>query len=262
MSEQTKNLVKKLESTKRLAASIDLEAWPLKTRASAALRKRQEEDLIESLRLEYGTYIKTATVLIYPRGPAEKVAKFCEIAVDEFDAISLDANAIYGEIAKAVKPSIGNDNLFSATQGHIVLRELDHFARKFGVWRFTPPNFDGVIAKNIKDDAALVEMVKKSIRDVMKDNMNVFYLGHAIRDEAEKVGYYKDLLPVILTGVSSEEEEGLAQLAADAKKVASVDLTEVNVNKSLVLRTFTAIKTRVAGKAPEGPESQGTETNQ
>jgi hypothetical protein len=190
-------------------ASLDVLAWPdARTRPSAQLRKSQGEEGVVRLTKEYGQLFPRHVFRVFMVGP--KAQEFATFAAGA-GAVTTDGSELYTLLAKGVaqsqdpkRPSFGPHQIVRLTA------ELMFYGKAQGyVSLMAPSPKQTDIDTPTPTEAALTEKVRAAIRSTNADELNRLHIEKDVLAKAIKSGANTDIIPVVITGLTTEEIQSL-----------------------------------------------------
>lgn len=202
---ETGKLVQEIKQLREVVAR-DPFSFPNKATIPAfQMQQRQARDQLPALERRYGDLLAARSVVVAPvRGEHDRA--FGDLARTE-DALVVDVEDLYREIASAIEPGVGAGRDWTAHQ-HVRALELcmDH-ARNLGVGQLIADNRVPFTKRLVKDFEATVEATHDTVRQMLGDDVARAYARKRLTDEALKEELEpKQAVGVVLLGARSEEE--------------------------------------------------------
>lgn len=204
-------LKKTLDDLKKAqkAAALDVLAWPdPRTRPSAQLRKTQGQEASERLTREYGQALPRHAFRVFIVG--ERAQEFAAFAAEN-GAVCVDGAELYTLLAKGVEQSQDPKGpKFGPHQQLRLTAELMFYGKSQGYLSVMAPS------PRVRDlDAPtptfgdLLDKVRAAVRSTNADDLNRLYLEKKILATAISKNANTDIIPVIITGLTTEEIQSL-----------------------------------------------------
>jgi hypothetical protein len=229
-----------------LAVAEDLGGWDPRTVIGKQMAKRQAEDRLGGLRAEYKKAVAEAAVGIVLEGSVETQADFAALAEDEASTITVNANEMYLTIAKKVLPSLGRDQLFTATQSGLMFEAIEEIATNVEAPLALTAPIGTPPFSHVFSEQECANLIRSVIRKAIGESLNALYLEKQVVEKALSVRYNSNVVPVVITNAVPEEVDGLVK-ALFAGRNFPVKLTG-NITKDSVLKTLLQIKKKINPK--------------
>jgi hypothetical protein len=235
--------------------SRDLENWDPKTRGGQEILKRESQDKLEKLGLEYAEYLKRSAVSVVLTGAPEDVQEFVTIARQESAEapVVLDAQELYRRLAEEASPGIGPSRYFGVSAVGLVIQGLAAIGKDLGISYVDAPVFTYDVL--VPDEAAVINVIRDGIRATTGNDLQRLYLRLKTYEQALAIGYSTSLIPVFITGGHSSEQETLLKLFGAGLQVAvkpeSKEGEEAHVSKAFVIKTFKDIVKTAKERRPQ-----------
>lgn len=226
----------------RQEAAIDPLTWSdPRTRPSAHLRKMQAEDEVKSLTAAYKTLVVNHLFRVFVGG--DRVREFSEFAVKE-GAVVVDGAHLYTHLAKALWESQDpNDRKFGPHQQFRLITELSYYGQAQQYFSMMAPQFDpadmDAPTPTLND---LVSMVRRSVRNANRDDLNRMHLEKTIVSQALEAGACTNIIPVIITGLTSEEVHEMFKTLFGGSPAMDLTASPESTNESLLKAINSKIK--------------------
>jgi hypothetical protein len=254
MDTTLRDLVKQYQQYKT-DASLDLDNWDFRTRAGMQMRKNRGIAGVEEVQEKYFIAARQRAVGIFLTGEAEAIEEFIEIAQAETaeagGVIVLSANKLYEDLAKETTAGISGGR-FSPNEYARLIFLLREIAHKLRLSEFQKPELGGLMARTA-DLPVITREIKKAIEAGNAYRLAGLFLEEEVAKEALKRGYSQPVIPVILTGATKEDVEGLKSMFTSRVSFA-VSLDGVKVDQELVLKTLKDIKKDIKKKLKNDPD--------
>lgn len=213
------------------------------------LRRREENDKLDRLRVEYRAALTPALVgvLLVNATPA-KTRRFVEVAKSELPVIVVDGDGLYTAVAADVERTLGRAPTAAAPldYGGLQLRETFASLRRacdpLGL-RFSVDQPQHLTALRSTQD--IVRCVRGAIRAANSDKLNAAYLLAKIGDLALEQAIDDPVVAVIITGVEPDEVADLSAIFTQGHVVIDDLPSREKVTKELVMSKFEALKSAV-----------------
>ena len=233
MTEPLGTLLAKLVEAKK-DSEIDLDLFPMRTRAAHALRKREGEDSIVALKGKYTKRLFSNSIAFFPMGTKEQETKFAEIAETVGKTTTVDAHELYKTIAQTVSINMAGSEFFGPDQMAALITAIRPIAVDMGVMSMKSPEFEETVALKNADQVA--EYVRKLVTKAVGDELNRLYLEQKLVAMSIKSGFDGNTFPVVLVNATPSEVQGLSGLFS---VVAPVELEKgAEVTEQGVVSTF------------------------
>lgn len=219
------------------AANINLDYESPKTIQGKAIAKREAQEKLGSLLAQYEEFLLQGLAAIFTVGDADKQARFAKLASDEGSTITVECDSLYQRLADEVEGSMRTDRLFEPSQFARLLSAVSTVAKELKIAELPVIKYrDGAMLKTRED---LVDHIRYLVRDALGDSLNRIYLSKKIVDAAMKSRYRQSVVPVVVTGATQEETEGLAGFFNKRVVIANV---QEDVTSEYVIQTFNDLK--------------------
>lgn len=231
-------LMPRIEAAINLSTA-DLQGWPSPTRPGIEIAKRQATDDLVKLKKEYSSTFKATAKAMFLTGTLENQKEFAEIAEVEGDTITVDGTALYKRIATKIMPTIGGDKQFGVTQSYIFLLEIQDIMRELGIEEWVAPvNTKPSTVSNEEDMHLLTVHLIQQFGGI---RILAGYLEKLAIDKAIDKRYNKSVVPVVITGLTSEEQLALNGLFTGHNVI--VELPDgKQVDNDTVIKAFNQLK--------------------
>lgn len=231
-------LLRELESLQK-EASQELVSTELtwKTLPGRTMAKRQAESALPGALRAYETAIAKKWGAIVVHGPAKDVASFAAIAADQGPAAVVDAQQLYKELAAEVEPMMRGDRAFEASQFAHLSSAFERLVKRLGVRGSPMLRYTG--NPLLSDKPALVDHIRGLLDTVEAGQVVAAVIRESIAKAALEMRYSRNVLPVVVTGVTSAETPIISSLFSE--RVVEVSL-EKEVTSEVVEDAFKALK--------------------
>lgn len=192
-------------------ASLDVLAWPdPRTRPSAQLRKTKGMEDVVKLTQEYSRLVSKHFLRVFVGG--ERAKDFATFAASG-GAVVADGVEFYDSLAKGVAQSQDPKSpRFGPHQQLRLTAELSFYGRANGyVSVMAPRPIQGNLDTPTPTHDVLVAQVRSAIRATNGDDLNRLHLERKILANAIEVAANTNIIPVIITGLTTEEVQGLSK---------------------------------------------------
>ena len=232
-------LMEQIKATEQ-TANLDVEGMSWQTRPGLEMAKREAKDKLEVLLKNYNSWIQEATVGIFVLGPGAE--KFAKISSGESEQIiTVQADGLYRKLAEAAEPALGKARDWNTNAHAMMLRTIGDIAKDLEVRNFLSPGYRDVA--NLKTTEDVVEHVRNLVRATLGDDLNRISLNKEISKKALASRYTNSVLPVIVIGLSGNEEAvGLESICFRFGTKISVG---EDVTREFVLETFGEVKKKI-----------------
>lgn len=244
--ESLKDILKSLGEAKKLA-SVDLEAWDWRSRASMAITVNEAKERLESLFKQYNAQIAERSLGIFVLGP--KAEEFAKLAEAEGGTITVRADAVYRKIVESIEPYMPDSGDFGVIQFGRLTQALVDLGHELGIKVMDVPRHR--LAKT-ETKAALISLVRDIVRETFEDDLNRLYVMSLIEKRAFDANFSGTVLPVVVIGLTdAQEAKGLTSAFAKFGTQVVTD-TDTEVTKESVLEVFNSVKERLKPKKKSG----------
>jgi hypothetical protein len=227
---QVLNDLKKAEKN----AALDVLAWPdPRTRPSAQLRKTQGLEARDRLVKEYGQLFSRHAFRVFTIGP--RAQEFAAFAANH-GAVTVDGSELYTILAQGVaqsqdpkRPSFGPHQVVRLTA------ELMFYSKGQGYVSVMSPR---PRAKDLDAPtptaASLLEKVRAAIRSTNADDLNLLHMERNILAKAIRADAKTDIIPVIITGLTTEEIQTLFKTLFPGSAAMELTADEKSTDEDLL----------------------------
>lgn len=190
------------------AATADLEGADPRTRPGREMAKREAKERLEGVRRTFQAALKRGLAAIFVDGEPDVVAEFTRLAQEEGPVVAAAADALYRTIAEDVEAGMRSDRVFEPTQFARLQRQVGLVANDLDIGALPSLRFmDGAVLWTFED---VVAHARRLVRAAMGDQLNEQFLLKSVTGSALGIDYLQSVVPVVVTGATAEEREGLA----------------------------------------------------
>lgn len=249
----TEDILKELQITKKLAET-DLDLVKPNVRSGHEMAKRDAADRLPRLFREYVEVLFKGARALFPNGSPKNVEKYVQVARAEggVGVVTVDGGELYKKIAWEIEPSIGQSRDFGVTQLQLLMALVKQISYDVSFKDPVPPVLNELRACTTFDD--LVDYVRERIEAAMSDNLLVAFTQFKVADAACAAGFDGNILPVVVTGTSSQDRAALAHLF-EASSSFDLDTAEA-IDSKFVISTFKSVTSGTKSKAIAKPPRQ------
>ena len=219
-------------------SEINLEDSPRSTRPGMEALKREAQTQLEAVRNEYGEILRKNLFAISVSGPGTE--SFVARAMEEAEILVVDANSLYVRIADRVAPMMGDGGNFGVSQYSAVIQELRTIGSELHITSMDSPRWSEPV--NVGTYKGLLAHITSMVDSATNLELNSLYVNGLIQNKALEMNVDKNVVPVILTGVSEERESEFLTKAFTRGRNAVVRTDKEEVNSEFVLEVFNNIK--------------------
>lgn len=227
-------LVKELDVLE-IQAGVNPEDFPMESRASHTIVKRQAQDRFDELSMQYKSMLQdNLAVLFLVSDDEEKQAKFLELADKEGASVVVDVNALYKRLANIIDSMFLNDRQYTPNHAHRLMQELVLEGRQVGVFNLTNLNYTPIFLNNLTETTTFV---KQTVRNGTGDGVNILAITKQVLNLALQKRLTGRMVPIIMTGITQEELPAFQQ-AFVVNHLVNLDKNS-KVDKKFVVHTLT-----------------------
>lgn len=208
--EEIKGIVDKFKET-RSVTQIDLNNWNPKTFPGMMAKKKEAEQKLIELLIDYKAALKSNGLAIIVKGP--QADEFARLSKEVAGCYTVNANALYIKLANKTK---GLGDRFSTTHLNVVATELQEIGRNMQESRMIedtsiPYPHTLSLGKVITNSSTLVTLIKGSIESAYsadharKNTLARQYLLNEVITAATNDLYDTSIFPVVITGADHEQ---------------------------------------------------------
>lgn len=199
---QPRELMDKIIYAKKMAA-LDIEEVPAKTRPGMQIAKRQAQNELAGLREVFSEYLHKSALAVFVSG--KYANDFVSLANQEDpDILHVDLDDVYRRIADVVEPSMRQDREISPTQFSLMLGEYGAIGKSIGLTSMPALKYR---QDTPRTKEALVTFIKNVVRESVGDELAIDTFRKNLLEKAESREYSRSVIPVLVTGATSVEEE-------------------------------------------------------
>ena len=199
-----KQIVEDIEDAKRVVA-IDVRQVARAAQPSFAIRKREAEDTMASLKSGFKTLVLGGSTKVFISG--RSVAKFLDAANQTPNVLVINASELYEAWARIIEPSLENKRRdWTSTQTVLLTQCMLRFMETNQIMALKTPKLEGMeIDPPMPTLNDVVNRVRLAIRNTNGDDVNVIDIENRLVEQAlaKKVSVVP--VPVIISGLSNEE---------------------------------------------------------
>lgn len=235
---QVLNDLKKSEKNARL----DVLAWPdSRTRPSAQLRKTQGLEAKDRLTKEYAQLFPKHVFRVFTVG--SRAQEFAKFATDA-GAVTIDGSELYTILAQGVAQSQDPKKpTFGPHQSLRLTAELMFYAKGQGyISVMSPQPRTSDMDAPTPTPESLLDKVRAAIRSTNADDLNRLHMEKDILAKAIGSGANTDVIPVIITGLTTEEIQSLFKTLFPGSAAMELTADEKSSNEDLLKLVNTKIR--------------------
>jgi hypothetical protein len=214
-------------------ANQDLTGWDRATASGMVIAKREAEDQLAVLKSAYKTFITNAIVKVFVTGA--RAADFAK-SLDGEEVAVVNGAKLYYEVTKAVEPAVDPvRKTFMPGLLVIVVRALQQFMEKNNIRMINQPKLDANdLDSPINDFEALLDRVRKSIRNTNGDDLAVIDISNQVYESCLSKKIANTIIPVVITGLTEDEQQSLSKVLFAGMHNITIEATEDSTNQDLI----------------------------
>lgn len=220
-----------------IASERDLTEVDAKSRSGHELVKRQALNELAPARTALAEALRRGLAAVFVRGDKELVKDFASIAENEGPAIVVACDGLYVRLAKEIEGAMRQDRQWEPSQHARLLDSLAALCTDMGLTNMPAPKFQS--GQSVRDLNELIQLVRKLVREATGDKLNQLVLEREILNAAAKIDYIRNVVPVVVTGASPDEQNGLAAFFNNRTVTADAIVT---VTPEAVLDAFSRLR--------------------
>jgi hypothetical protein len=238
MSELT-DLISKIEQTKEVAEQ-NLHNTDYKTRPGKELSRTVARKDLAEFTNKYKEIIGRRVAKIFLTGTTKDNAnKFVELLRKEKLQV-IHPMSVYENIAQTVKPRLSSGGLYT-TPAFLQLCETCKFlGEHYVIFPRVPPKNVGTDTI-IRSDDDLTNIVRTAVRLAYGDTLTRAYINEQVFKEALTTHFSGDTLCVVVSNLTTEERNALAEVLFPEGTTFNVDLEGEEPSRSHALRLYRKI---------------------
>lgn len=232
--------------------NTDLSIWDPATRPGKTGAQQEAKLNLPNLKNQYLLYLQDSVLAMILEGDAASQTGFAEIAAQEGNTITLDAEALYRKLSEGLEESLGYSREFGVTQLSQVVDSIRDICLDLGIRETDRPrHMEQVVVLTQKD---IVAHVRKIVRESDNDFLNIKYLANELLTQALAKRYTQSVVPVVIINATEDEANSLKQIWAKPQATVKVPpfVATEELNK-FVLEIFNNVKK--SSKKPKQTET-------
>lgn len=228
-------LLKQIDEAQK-TIDTPLQALKPAVRASFEMAVAEAKREILQLRKDYSKLLFGVTSVYCPYGDATKAKQFSDLAAVQGQALTLDSNSLYRNLAEFVESTIGRSREFGSSQIVCLYRALQDAFTGLG---YPHATFNRPVLREIgsvptvEDTVALIRNLTETAIGI---TLNMMVLEKNIVEAAIGSGFAGKVLRIVAHNTTPEERMALA---ASFRRVTPVDLDAAKeIDEAFVISTF------------------------
>jgi hypothetical protein len=232
--EKLEELSKKVAQTEE-TAKLDLSGWDPRTRMGVETAKKLAQESLEDLTKQYKAEATKFVVKVFLTGAADKVNQFISAGEQE-GVIAVRGDGMYRKVGEGVERTVDHRTReFGSGQVTRLVEELTEFAKDNGVKELPMPKLDAnLLNTTVPTFESTVELCRSAIRATSKDDLNNLVLEREALNKIVAARLAAPVIPVVITGLSKEETEGVSAGLFRTQTNIHVNIDEIDTKKDLV----------------------------
>lgn len=224
-------------------ANKDLADIPSEVRPAWGTIIANAKEKVKDLKKLISAKISTDSVAIFAEGPG--AAAFANLVMSEGEGASVDADVLYGYLAREVESTMSPQRTWGVHQVHKLHLALQEQMHALGLSEIPMP--DQKEFPYLPEQEDVHAHVRKVVRGAVGDNMARL---HCLAQAAERVvssGYRGNLVPIVILHARQDEKAGLAVGFARGSATVTVGKDDV-VDREFLTKTFKEVNKKIRKK--------------
>lgn len=235
-----KGLVKEM-AVLEVEANENLETVPANVLPGRIAAKVAAEDRLKVLKQEYFSHVNRAGAVIILRGARARQVEFAYLAQDIGGTNTLDAEALFTQIANPIKESMGDGRITGLQMG-VANEELLKAMSSLGVARYKRVDWDSTVELNTLED--VVAFVRERIMSTNGARVNLAWVLNSAYQTAFREKLAGAIVPFVLVNVADEELPAFSAELFGGRSIV-VELGDNAVTENDVTKAFKQLQAKV-----------------
>jgi len=237
MSKSFDALLKEIEKNKEIA-SMSLDNPDPRTYTTKLGHVKRAKENLKELFLQYRKEVSNRAVFILTKGANSD--SFVNIATgDDFGCFSVNAEALYEEIASKISSRYYEDQPSSPALFDLLMSSFNDICDEIGIIGYPAVLFDAKYKRRLKTKDDLVNLIKDAFNDKVGSDLVGLYAIDKVARKALEKGYDGKTIPIIITTKDKELvndlDKTLKNLTKSVFKIStSKEQTQETVEESLL----------------------------
>jgi hypothetical protein len=189
-------------------ADTDLDSISHRNLPGFQVAVRQAKDFLAQLKDEYRDVILPRLVGVFINGDNGKINELSKLVFEE-GGVVIDSQKLYVNIADRILPTIGGSRVFQAQQTALLVEYIRQIGLELDIPSMNTVKYKEVVILDKKD---VTLHIKSLVREAVGDELIVKLLKKEIVDNCIKAGVCSKYIPVLVTGASVDEVNGIGVL--------------------------------------------------
>jgi hypothetical protein len=195
------SLSKVLEQIEKIkpVALEDVDSGPVETMTARRGRKRNAEEQLKLLRMQYTQDLLRSAVFILVTGGNREEFVNIATANTDYGAFKADPETFYRDLANRIAPALYEGKESVANLFDVLGRHLEDKANELGVLEYPQLRFKAEYNKTINNKEEFVQLVKTAINEQVGGELVGVQSVLSITDQAIDTGHKASVTPVLLS---------------------------------------------------------------